>query len=351
MNKIYQHIVNVDSEAREALRALDVLADSASRTLFVVNSENVLVGSITDGDIRRGLLNGLEISHPISVFMNTHFKYLDSGKNNVNEINKFRKADLHLIPIVNEDFQIVEILDLKKSKTRLALSALIMAGGRGERLRPLTDHTPKPMLQIGAKPILEHNIDLLISYGIKEIYISVRYLKDDIISYFGDGSSKGISIKYIEEVDALGTLGALSLVGELQNPDLLVMNSDILTNIDLEEFYTFYKDQQAAMALASIPYHINVPYAVLQTEGTEITSFVEKPRYTYYSNGGIYLMKFALKSYVPEGRSYNATDLMEELIASERESLVHYPLLNYWLDIGKHEDYKKAQEDIKYLKF
>lgn len=355
-NNDSQHIVNSNQQARVALKALDVLRDKVSRTLFVIDQANKLVGTLTDGDIRRGLLNGLEISNPISSFMNVNFKYLKESDDNIRLIDDklellktYKKAGISLIPVIDDESNLLKILDLKKTQTSIPVAALIMAGGRGERLRPLTDVQPKPMLKIGGKPIIEHNIDRLISFGITDIFISVKYLKDQIISYFGDGSAKGINIYYIEENEALGTLGALSLIGDLNYNDILVMNSDILTNINFEDFYLDYKKHNASMALVSIPYQVNIPYAVLETSGHHISAFKEKPSYTYYSNGGIYLMKLRVKDFLEKGCFFNATDLMDLLITKNEEYLIHFPLLGYWLDIGRYEDYIKAQEDIKHL--
>jgi dTDP-glucose pyrophosphorylase len=351
MIKHGEHIIDKDSQTRKALKALDDLLENSSRTLFVVDKNDKVVGSLTDGDIRRGLLNGLEIFQPIELFMNKEFKFLSDGIDNVDLIKAYRKADINLVPLLNEKFQLLQILDLKKIRTVLPVAALIVAGGRGERLRPFTDLIPKPMLKVEDKPILEHNIDRLISYGISEFYISVKYLKTQIMDYFGDGSTKNVRINYIEENEPLGTLGALSLIDKIDQEDILVMNSDVLTNIDFEDFYNFYKQEHATMALASVPYVVNIPYAVLETKDMNITSFVEKPAYTYYSNGGIYLLKFALKKHLQTNAFFNATDLMEKVILEKDCSLVHYPLLGYWLDIGKHQDYIKAQADIKHINF
>ena len=350
MSNSQPYVVNFNQEARVALRSLDILPDNVSRTLFVMNDSEQIVGSLTDGDIRRGLLNGLEISHSIASFMNTSFKYLKNSNDNLDLIKSFRKADLNLIPLLDDQYRLLELLDLKRTITMIPVAALIMAGGRGERLRPLTDFQPKPMLKIGEKPIIEHNIDRLIFYGIKDIFISVNYLKEQIINYLGDGSSKGINIHYIEETEALGTLGALSLIDEVNYEDILIMNSDILTNIDIEDFYRFFKEHNASMALASIPYQVNIPYAVLETVDHFVTAFKEKPSYTYYSNGGIYLMKFELKRLLAKGCFFNATDMMDLIIAEKNQIMVHYPLLGYWLDIGKYSDYTKAQEDIRHIK-
>lgn len=350
MIKHQEHIVLKDDEARTALKILDQLPDSASRTLFVTDKHDKMVGTVTDGDIRRGLLNDREISQTIEHFMNTNFKYIQDGENNISLIKELKKANINLIPKLDRDFKIVEVLDLNLTRTQLPFTALLMAGGRGERLKPFTDSIPKPMLQVGEKPILEINIDRLISYGISEFYISVKYLKEQIIDYFGDGSSKGVKIYYLEENDPLGTLGALAHIDNIDHEDLLVMNSDLLTNIDFEDFFNFYKAQNATMALASIPYNVSIPYAVLKTDEHIVQSFSEKPTYTYYSNGGIYLMKFSLKKHINKGDFYNATDLMDKLISENESHLIHYPLLSYWLDIGKHQDFIKAQEDVRHIK-
>jgi dTDP-glucose pyrophosphorylase len=346
-----QHIVNYKQEARVALKAIDVLHEDVSRTLFVVNDEHKLVGSLTDGDIRRGLLNGLEISQPIELFMKADFKFLTKSNVDLRLIKEYGKAGIQLIPLLDDDYQLLEIVDLKKIKTKLPIAALIMAGGRGERLRPLTEVTPKPMLTIGNRPIIEHNIDRLISFGVKDIYISVKYLKEQIMDYFGDGETKGINIHYLQEDEPLGTIGALSYIENNDYEDILVMNSDLLTNIDFEDFYNFYVTNNAKMAVASVPYHVNIPYAVLETSGHVISSFAEKPSYTYYSNGGIYLLKCELKNLFSKGIFFNATDLMDRVIETDSKALIHYPLLGYWLDIGKHQDYMKAQEDIKHINF
>jgi len=343
------HIISIASIAREALLALDKLPDHAKRTLFVIDKSNVLLGTLTDGDIRRGLLSGLEISDSIVKYLNGNYKYFLKGTDYTSKIKEFKSKEIFLVPVIEENKVLCDILDLRKIKSVLPLTALIMAGGRGERLKPLTDNTPKPMLKVGDKPILEHNIDRLIAFGVTDIYVSVKYLKEKIMDYFGDGSSKGVNIQYIVEDDPLGTLGSLAYIASSEHSDILVMNSDLLTNIDFKDFYSFYKESKSNMALASIPYKVNIPYAVLETTDSIVSSFSEKPTYTYYSNGGIYLIDFSLKGNIQKGQFYNATDLMDDIIQKDDLSLVHYPLLQYWLDIGKHQDFVKAQEDIKHI--
>ena len=225
-----------------------------------------------------------------------------------------------------------------------------MAGGEGKRLRPLTEKTPKSLLKVGNRPIIEHNIDRLAEYGVEKIHISIKYLGYLIEEYFQNGEAKNISISYVKEDVPLGTIGAVSLINNLNSNYILLMNSDILTNIDYEDFFMEFVNQDADMAVATIPYKVDIPYAVLETSQNLVIDLKEKPTYTYYSNAGIYLIKKDLIKLIPTNSFFNATDLMELLIKSGKK-LISYPLHSYWLDIGKHDDFEKAQEDIKHIKF
>lgn len=348
MKDYIEHIISDKADAREALKKLESIPQNNSRTLFVVNDSNQIRGSVTDGDIRRGLLNGREISENIGDFMNTDFKVVKHDENIIQKIAENKNVGISFFPIIDENNKILKILDLKKINTVIPATAVIMAGGRGERLKPFTDSVPKPMLIVGNKPIIEHNIDRLIKYGITEIIISVRYLSQIIMDHLGDGSSRGINITYLHEDDPLGTIGALGTIEGITSDHILLMNSDILTNIDFEDFFNHYLNNSSAMCIASIPYQIQVPYAVLDIQDHQIVSFVEKPSYTYYSNAGIYFLNRSIQSYIPKNTFYNATDLMQNLISMGKK-VVHYPMLNYWLDIGRQQDFIKAQEDVKHL--
>jgi dTDP-glucose pyrophosphorylase len=351
MKHYHDHILSASIDAREALRRLDGLREFAERALFLVDENGVLKGSLTDGDIRRGLLRGLEISHTVEAFSFADCKRLEHDLVDPGLLKQWRERNILLIPVVDSKGVLVDIINLNHTRTILPITAVIMAGGKGERLRPLTDTVPKPMLHVGNKPIIEHNIDRLIQFGVREIYISINYLGDQIKHYFGDGSSKGISIRYVEENEPLGTIGALSLIPEFEEETIFLINSDLLTNIDLEQFYTNHHDACANMSVASIPYRVQVPYAVLEAQEERVLGFVEKPGYNYHVSAGMYLIaRDALKQWLPKKGFYNATDFMEKLIA-EQGKLIHYPHTGYWLDIGKYADYIKAQEDIKYIRF
>lgn len=348
--KNYANIIISDNKSiKEALEALNKMEGKDRPTLFVVDANNALVGTLTDGDVRRGLLNGKNLNDNLQEIMHKRYRFLQRNQFSLNDIDRLRVEEIELIPLLDENKKIIRILDLKDKKSILPVDALIMAGGEGKRLLPLTKDTPKPLLPVGNKPIIEHNLDRLDAYGVDNIWISINYLGHKLESYFSDGSNKGIKINYVKEQDQLGTLGSATLVENFIHDTVLVMNSDLLTTIDLEDFYRCFKDENADMAVASVPYTINVPYAIMEVEGNQVKSLKEKPSYTYYSNAGIYLIKKALLDKLPKNKFLNATDLMEQLI-EKKNKLVYYPILGYWLDIGQLEDYKKAQEDIKHLK-
>jgi dTDP-glucose pyrophosphorylase len=347
MHPFHKHIAHIDISVSEALQKLDKLASDA--ILFLVDDDNHLLGSLTDGDLRRGFIKGLSIEDYLSNFIQSNPKFIQQGKYNLKEIIALRERFFTVFPVVNAQMQIINVVNFRHQKSYLPVDALIMAGGRGERLKPLTDTTPKPLLKVGGKPIIEHNIDRLNTYGIDDIWISVRYLGNQLIEYFKDGSEKALRISYVWEENALGTAGALALVGGFIHDHVLMMNSDLLTNIDFEDLYLFFEEQQADFAVACIPYHVNVPYAVMETQDKTVIGFKEKPTYTHYSNAGIYLMKKEVIDLIPKNQAFNATDLMEQLI-KEGKKVVSYPLVGYWLDIGKHEDFQKAQQEFKQIK-
>jgi dTDP-glucose pyrophosphorylase len=343
-----QEYIYSDQTVLEALTLLNELPKTL--TLFVLNKNEQLVGTLTDGDIRRNLLKGKNTSDIVSDFMFTSFRFLRLNEYQLSDISIFKELNINQVPLIDKDNKIVRIINLSKLKSLLPLDAVVMAGGRGERLKPLTNTTPKPLLKIGNKPIIERNIDRLASYGIKNFNITIKYLGNQIVDYLGSGKNKEITIKYIEETIPLGTIGSVSLINDFEHDHILVMNSDLLTNIDFEDFYKAYVDQDADMAIASIPYKVNIPYAVLERDGHKITSFKEKPTYTYYSNAGIYIIRKELLKIIPVEEFFNATDFMEALI-QKGKNVIHYPILGYWLDIGQHDEYAKAQEDVEHIVF
>ena len=345
--EIQPHLIHKDQKVLDALIKLNEL--KADSILFVVDENNKLMGSLTDGDLRRGFIKGYTFDTPLLDYVQPKPLLIYLDELHLADLDELRKKFLLIIPVVDRQHKILRIINLRTSYSMIPADVFIMAGGRGERLMPLTKDTPKPMLPVGDMPMLEHTINHLKKYGIKNIYMCVNYLKQVIQDYFGDGSDRKLSIKYVCEDKPLGTLGALKLAGETEHDYILLMNSDILTNIDLNGFFKTFIKSGADMAVATAHYHVDVPYGILEVDGeNRVNSLKEKPRYTYYSNAGIYLIKKELLSLVPENEFYNVTDLMDRLISADKK-LVSYPILGYWLDIGKHEDYRKAQEDIKYF--
>lgn len=350
MGVFLNNIISSKLSLKVALSHLNDLPSKDSLTLFVVDESNKLIGTLTDGDIRRSLLNGFILDSNVVEIMNKSPKFIHRNNYTIEDIDLFKEKEIDLIPILDEENRIEKIMDLSRMRTILPIDTVLMAGGEGRRLHPLTLDTPKPLLLVGGTPIIERNIDRLALYGIDNFHLSIKYLGDKIKSYFNDGSKKNISIKYIEEVEPLGTIGSISLVEKFVHDEVLVMNSDLLTNIDFEDFYKTFKNSNADLIVACIPYQVSLPYGVIETDNNRVVSIKEKPTYTYYSNAGIYLFKKTLINRIPKNSFYNATDLMDELIKNNL-NVVNYPILTYWLDIGKHDDFVKAQEDIKHLKF
>jgi len=348
MSNIERHIILFSDTVRSAFIKLDTLGIDA--ILFVVDDNRRLIGSLTDGDLRRGFIRGLGFDDSLLEFIQNNPGFVRKNSYDQEELETFKKRNFKIVPILDEQNVIVDILNFRTQSTIISATAVLMAGGEGKRLRPLTENTPKPLLKVGGKPIIEYNVDRLAQVGIKTMYLSVNYLAGQIIDYFQDGADKGISIQYIKEDKPLGTIGSILLVDEFEYDDIIVMNSDLLTNIDFGDFYKTFKNSEADMAVATTSYHVDVPYAVLETKDNKVKSLKEKPRYTYYSNAGIYLIKKKLLKMIPKGEFFDITDLMEKVIEMDYK-LLSYPINGYWLDIGQHDDFQKAQEDIKHIRF
>lgn len=343
-----KYVIAEDKTILEALAQLNRLTFDLN--LFVLDQDLTLMGSVTDGDIRRSILTGVKLQDPITAAMNPSCKYLLAGQIDLNVIIEQRNKDIKILPIVNSEKQIVDLLNYSETRTLLPIDAVVMAGGMGTRLLPLTQNTPKPLLPIGDKPIIEYNLQRMQKFGIRNIHITVNYLKEQIQEYVANLPSNSNHIGCFVETKPLGTIGALSLMGDWHNDYVLLTNSDLLTTIDYEDFFLEFIESGADMMVAVMPYTIKVPYALLELEKDRVKAFKEKPEYIYHANTGIYLLKKEVISLIPQDRLYNATDLMEKLIQENRK-VSYYQMVSYWLDIGKHEDYKKALEDIKHLKF
>lgn len=340
------HIISKDSTLLEALSQINDFS-SEPLVLFVVDDNNCMVGTLTDGDSRRALIAGASVNDKTEKIMHKSFNFLsENDRNDVNKIRHQKVLQMKLVPVLDKDMHIVDILNLQKYKTYLPIDAVLMAGGKGERLRPLTEKTPKPLLKVGDKCIIDHNIDRLISYGIKHISVTVNYLHEQIEEHYQE-PHEGVKVKTFREPKFLGTIGSIRFVDMFYNDTVLVMNSDLFTNIDYEDFYLHFKQHDAEMSVAATPYNISIPYGILDLEGRNIKGLLEKPQYNYYANAGIYLIKRRALDEIPNDTFFNATDLIEKLI-SEGKKVIRYPLNGTWIDIGNPQEYQKAKDLVKH---
>lgn len=341
-----KYLITETSTIKDALVALNNNS-SDTLSLLVVNSYDQLVGSLTDGDIRRGLISGAQLTDEVNNIMHRDFKYIKQSEFEVANLKDFRERKILFIPILDEYNHIVEVVNLQKYKSYLPIDAVLMAGGKGERLRPLTEKTPKPLLPVGDKCIIDHNIDRLISYGIEHLNVTVNYLGEQIEEHFAEPRN-GVKVKCYREPKFLGTIGSIKFVENIYNDTVLVMNSDLFTNIDYEDFYLHFKENDAEMSVAAVPYNVSIPYGILDLDGRVIKGLIEKPKYNYYANAGIYLIKKTAIDEIPNNEFFNATDLIEKLIAQNKK-VIRYPLNGTWIDIGNPQEYQKAQDLVKHI--
>lgn len=338
-----RHIIPADATLLEALGMLNALSGGVM-TLFATSPDGTMLGTVTDGDVRRGLLAGARLTDSVEKVMNRSFQALTGTADEVERLREIRRRRVRLVPRLDSAGRITEIIDLSVTPTRLPLSAILMAGGKGERLRPMTLTTPKPLLKIGGKAIIDYNIAALSRAGISDVSITVNYLAEQLESHFAE-AVEGIRVKCVRETEPMGTIGSAALV-ERTGPggDTLVMNSDILTTLSLEEMYLAHRKSGAAITIAAIPYNVSVPYAILSTdERGRVVGLQEKPSYAYYANAGIYIIANDLLDSLPRSGRTDATDLIEQAI--ERGLHVGYfPISGTWIDIGSPTDFAHASE-------
>lgn len=342
------HIINKSLTLIDALQQINNFREEPL-VLFVVDDDNRMVGTLTDGDSRRALIAGISVNDSIEKVMHRDFNFLRKNVNDdVQHLHEQKEKKMKLVPVLDVDDHIVEIINLEKYITRLPIDAVLMAGGKGERLRPLTEKTPKPLLKIGDKCIIDHNIDRLISYGVQHINVTVNYLGEQIEEHFATPHN-GVQIRTFREPKFLGTIGSIKFVDTFYNDNILVMNSDLFTNINYEDFFLHFQMNEAEMSVAAIPYNISIELGILELDGRNIKGLVEKPKYNYYANAGIYLIKKRALEEIPEDTFFHATDLVEKLI-SQRKKVIRYPLNGTWIDIGTPQEFEKAKDLIKHLK-
>lgn len=341
------HLINEKAPLIEALRQMCEFRQDPL-VLFVMDSENRMVGTLTDGDSRRALVAGVSVDAPLSEIMHRNFNYVSAADDNIVGCLKHQKElKMKMVPILDANKHIVEIINLERYKTQLPVDAVLMAGGKGERLRPLTEKTPKPLLPVGNKCIIDHNIDRLIDYGVKHISVTVNYLGEQLEEHFREPRGV-IQVQTVREPKFLGTIGSIRFVPQFFNDTVLVMNSDLFTNINYEDFYLHFIENDADMSVAAIPYSVNIPLGIFDLDGRDIKGLKEKPHFEYYANAGIYLIRRSALDFVPEDKMFHSTGLIEALIAAGRK-VIRFPLNGTWIDIGTPQEYQRANDMVKHM--
>lgn len=325
--------------------AIQILDDGALQIAFVVNAEKRLLGTITDGDIRRAILRGVSLDTPVVSIMCSEFRSLPENATDDEAKSLMSREFLHQIPMLDEKGRITKVLlieELIKPKTR-DNPVVIMAGGEGRRMLPLTEDCPKPMLRVGQKPLLEIILKQCIDAGFQHFYISVRYLKNIIKDYFADGEKWGVQIEYLEEQKPLGTAGALKLLPTKLKGPLLVLNSDILTSVDYGQLIDFHDNQGADATLCVREYITNIPYGVVEIDNSHVKMIKEKPNVAHFVNAGIYVLNPSICDLLPNDQFFDMPDLLERAI--KRDYDIHaFPVHEYWLDVGHHVNFEFAQQ-------
>lgn len=328
-------------------KAIEVIDAGGLQIALVVDSEQHLLGTVTDGDVRRGILKGIAMEEPVERIMRRDplVASVEDSRDRILAIMKQRS--IHQIPVLDAKRHIVglEILDELLEIRKRDHFVVLMAGGLGMRLRPLTENTPKPLLKVGDKPILENILMNFINYGFHRFFISVNYKDEMVKSHFGDGSQWGVNICYLDETEKLGTAGALGLLPEKPAKPLIVMNGDLLTSVNFLQLLNFHSEQRAKATMCIREYDFQVPYGVVSLDNQTITGVDEKPTHKFFVNAGIYVLDPKALGFIPPQTSFDMPQLFDRLIA-EKMTVAGFPIREYWLDIGRIDDLERANLDF-----
>lgn len=333
-----------DGTVNDAIRVLET---STVKIVLVIDGENRLKGTVTDGDIRRGLLRGISLAGPVSQVMRTAFTAgrPEDGPERLREL--MAHNDLRQIPILDPEGRVVGLVtskDLAGSGRVRDNWVVLMAGGLGQRLRPLTEDVPKPLLTVGRKPLLETILETFLAHDFRRFYISVNYKAEMIKAHFGDGANWSCDIRYIEENERLGTAGALALLPEAPVKPLVVMNGDVLTTVNFTSLLDFHAEHKSAATMCVREYDFQVPYGVVLIEDHRITGIAEKPVHTFFVNAGIYALDPETVARVPRNQPCDMPDLFARVIADGKTTAA-FPIREYWMDIGRLDDFQRANGD------
>ena len=330
-------------------QAIECIEASPSQICLVVDAERHLLGTITDGDIRRGLMRGVTLEDNISAVMHTEFRSLRAGEDCSDMQALMRKERIRHIPVLDDHGRVVDMITLDELLQPAVHDnwVVILAGGRGTRLTPLTEQIPKPMLAVGGKPILESTIRRCAAQGFRRFFISINFCGDIIKRHFGDGSAldiEGVTVEYLEESEPLGTAGPLSLLPDTATMPIVVMNGDILTNVDLGQMIVFHSESNGAATMAVREYEVQIPYGVVNVNAHEVSGIREKPYHYYFINAGIYVLDPDFVSLVEKNTHMEMPALFDRAIESGMKTLA-FPIREYWVDIGHMDDYVRANNE------
>lgn len=343
---IEQHIAYKDFKISDAASKLENL--KLNPVLFLVTENKEFIGSITDGDIRRALIKGVKIDSNVNDIVQGNPIYVYKNKVDVKKIREWRNSNFKVIPILDEKNRIVDLINFRTEKNYLPIDCIIMAGGKGERLRPLTEDMPKPLLPIDGKPIIEYIIDHFSSFGVSDFLITTNYFATKIEDFTKRKKTNKLRITCFKEPEYMGTIGSLGLINNFNNDVVLISNSDLITNLNLEDFYLAFKEANSDCSILSISHKIDVPYGVMKLKSNELISITEKPTYSYETNGGIYLVKTSLLNLIPKNKPFTAIEFLDKLI-EQKKKVTTYNHVGYWKDIGNHTDYNQAKIDLKFI--
>lgn len=329
------------------LKVIEIIDSSRAQIALVIDENNNLLGTVTDGDIRRGILKGVSLNDCIQRVMNPNPTVVKVNEGRGKILATMRSKRLQQLPIVDEAGRVVgmEVLqELMQPGTKENL-VVLMAGGRGSRLLPMTNHCPKPLLKVGGKPLLKIIMDNFIEFGFKKFYLSVNYKAEMVKEFCGDGSDWGVKIEYIEEDKKMGTAGALGLLPEKPTLPVLVMNSDLLTKINFNQLLEFHNNTGANATMCVKEYDLQIPYGVININNQRVIGIEEKPFFKCFINAGIYVLGSDVFDHIPKNTFFDMTNLFEKLIGKGSEIAV-FPIREYWIDIGRIDDFERANGDF-----
>lgn len=337
-------LVSPNTSIQNAILAID---RGAEQIVLVVDKHRKLLGTVTDGDIRRGILKGISMNAPVKRIMQCSPLTASTEDSREKILALMKNHLVHQIPIVNERKQVVgiELVDHLLQAKKRDHFIILMAGGLGMRLRPLTDATPKPLLKVGNKPILENILENFVNYGFHRFFISVNYKDEMVKQYFGNGAKWNVQIRYLDEHKKLGTAGALGLLPKKPTDSIVVMNGDLLTSINFQHLLNFHSEHKAIATMCIREYDFQVPYGVVALKNQTITGVDEKPVHRFFVNAGIYVLDPSVLKFIPPKTSFDMPQLFDKLI-EKKLNTVGFPIREYWLDIGRIDDLERAKQEF-----